>query len=288
MDGVFNQIQPLEIIINQIILFIPKLIAAIIIFLVTLYVAKLAFRLVGATLERRQVDPELKLLFARIAQISVIILGTIWSLSAVDFNVTAFVAGLGIAGFTIGFALKDIAENFVAGILLLLQQPFDIGDAVEAGGYSGTVKSIEIRSTTLQTWDGLPVLIPNAQIYSNPITNFSKVSQRRINLDVGVAYDTDLQKADDIMLEVVKRLPGIKDDPAPFVVFNQFADSAINATLYFWIDVSEAGYFGSLDAVVKGIKEAFEREGIEIPFPIRTMVMQQSKSQESQGNKVTG
>ena len=275
MDGVFNQIQPLEIIINQIILFIPKLIAAVIIFLVTLYVAKLAFRLVGATLERRQVDPELKLLFARIAQISVIILGTIWSLSAVDFNVTAFVAGLGIAGFTIGFALKDIAENFVAGILLLLQQPFDIGDAVEAGGYSGTVKSIEIRSTTLQTWDGLPVLIPNAQIYSNPITNFSKVSQRRINLDVGVAYDTDLQKADDIMLEVVKRLPGIKDDPAPFVVFNQFADSAINATLYFWIDVSEAGYFGSLDAVVKGIKEAFEREGIEIPFPIRTMVMQQ-------------
>ena len=275
MNELLAQISPLEAIINQILLFIPKLVVAIIIFLLTLYVARLGCRMVDAALQKRQVDHEVRLLLARVAQISIIVLGTIWSLATVDFDVTGFVAGLGIIGFTIGFALKDIAENFVAGILLLLQQPFDIGDAVEAGGYSGTVSNIEIRTTTIRTWDGLLVLIPNAKVYSNPITNFSKVDHRRISIDVGVAYDTDLQKADDLMLEVVKQLPGIKDEPAPFVVFSEFADSSINATLYFWIDTGEAGYFASLDAVVKGIKDAFDRESIEIPYPVRTMFVKE-------------
>ena len=235
----------------------------------------MGFRLVSAGLNRRRIDPELNLLLSRIAQIAIIVIGIIWALATVDFDVTGFVAGLGIVGFTIGFALKDIAENFVAGVLLLLQQPFDIGEAVEAGGYSGTVTNIEIRSTTIRTWDGLLVIVPNAQVYGNPITNYSKVNQRRISLDVGVGYETDLQKATDTMLEVVNILPGIKEEPAPFVVFQEFGDSSINSTLYFWIDTSEAGYFGSLDAVVKGIKTAFEREGINIPFPIRTIYTQQ-------------
>lgn len=278
MDELFAQISPLETILNQFLLFLPKLVVAIIIFLLALYVARLGYRLVNSALEKRQVDNEVKLLLARVAQISIIILGTIWALATVDFDVTGFVAGLGIAGFTIGFALKDIAENFVAGILLLVQQPFDIGDAVEAGGYSGTVTNIEIRSTTIRTWDGLLVIIPNAQVYGNPITNYSKVEQRRINIDVGVAYDTDLQKAHDIMLDVVHDLPGIKTEPEPFVVFKEFGDSSINATLYFWIDTSEAGYFGSIDAVVKGIKIAFETAAIDIPYPIRTVYMQQASS----------
>jgi len=275
MDSVQQQVSYLQTITDEIILFIPKLVVAIIIFLVTLYVARLGFRFVARAMERRKVDPELGLLLSRITQIAIVILGTIWALATVDFDVTGFVAGLGIIGFTIGFALKDVAENFVAGVLLLLQQPFDIGDAVEAGGFSGTVTNIEIRTTTVRTWDGLLVIIPNAQVYSNPITNFSKVDQRRINIDVGVGYESDLQKAHDLMLEVAAKLPGIKDDPAPFVVFKEFADSSINATLYFWIDTDEAGYFASLDAVVKGIKEAFDREGINIPFPIRTVYMQQ-------------
>lgn len=275
MDELLAQMSPLEAILQSIFLFIPKLVMAIVIFLLTLYVARLGFRLIGAALKRRRIDPELNLLLSRIAQIAIIIIGTIWALATVDFDVTGFVAGLGIIGFTVGFALKDIAENFVAGVLLLLQQPFDIGDAIEAGGYSGTVTSIEIRSTTIRTFDGLLVIVPNAQVYGNPITNYSKVHQRRINLDVGVGYETDLQKANDIMLEVANNLPGIKEDPAPFVVFKEFGDSSINATLYFWIDTSEAGYFGSLDAVVKGIKTAFEQEGINIPYPIRTLYMQQ-------------
>lgn len=264
----------IEQVIADVVNFVPNLIAAIVIFILALYVGRLGFRAVEKIFTKRRVDPELTLLMARIAQWTIIIFGTIWALAQVNFNVTGFVAGLGIVGFTVGFALKDIAENFVAGILLLLQQPFDIGDAVEVNGYGGTVTDIEIRSTTIRTWDGLLVIIPNAAVYGNPITNYSKVNKRRISLTVGVGYDTDLDKADALMLEVAHRLPGIKTDPAPVVVFNEFGDSAINATLYFWIDTSEAGYFGSLDAVVKGVKTAFAREGIDIPFPIQTVYMQ--------------
>lgn len=251
--------------------FVPKLIVAIIIFIVAIYISRWGFRLIENLATRRRVDPELTLLMARVAQWTIIIFGTIWALDQVDFNVTGFVAGLGIIGFTVGFALKDIAENFVAGILLLLQQPFDIGDAVEVNGYGGTVTDIDIRTTTIRTWDGLLVIIPNASVYSNPITNFSNIHQRRVSLDVGVGYDTDLNMANQVILDVVNQLPGIKIDPEPFVVFKEFGDSSINATVYFWISTSEAGYFGSLDGVVKGIKTAFDEKGINIPFPIRTI-----------------
>ena len=256
-------------IITDVIIFIPNIIAAVVIFIVSLYIGRLAFSSVRRALTKRDVDPELSLLFARLSNWGIIIFGTIWGLAQVSFDVTSFVAGLGIIGFTVGFALKDIAENFVAGILLLMQQPFNIGDAVEVADQGGVVQDIEIRSTTIKTWDGLLVIIPNASVYSNPITNYSRISKRRISLTVGVSYDTDLQKADDVLLAVVNALPGVKDDPEPVVVFNEFGDSSINATIYFWIDTSEAGYFGTQDAVVKGIKIAFDREEISIPYPIQ-------------------
>lgn len=259
--------------IEEVILFIPNLIVAIIILLVAIYVANLAARAAKRAMQKRRTDPELSMLLSRVTHWTIIIFGVIWALDQVNFDVTGFVAGLGIIGFTVGFALKDIAENFVAGILLLLQQPFDIGDAVEVNGCGGTVIDIQIRSTTIRTWDGLLVIIPNASVYSNPITNFSKVDKRRINVTVGVSYETDLQKADDTLHQVMTTLPGVKDDPAPVVVFNEFGDSAINATIYFWINTGETGYFDALDGVIKGIKLAFEKEGINIPT--RTMFMQQ-------------
>jgi small conductance mechanosensitive channel len=267
---------PIQKFIEELVLFIPNLVVALIIFLLTLYAGGLAAKAVKSALAKREADPELSMLLSRLARWAIIILGTIWALARVNFNITGFVAGLGIIGFTIGFALKDVAENFVAGILLLLQQPFDIGEAIEVAGYSGTVTDIQIRATTMRTWDGLLVLIPNAKVYTNPITNFSKVDQRRIGLDIGVGYETDLPKAHETMIEVVTNLPGVlKDDPAPTVIFKEFADSSINASLYFWIDTKEAGYGTILDAAVKGLKVAFEKEGINIPFPIRTVYMQQ-------------
>ncbi len=267
---------PIEDIASSLILFIPNLIVAIIIFLATLYVAGLADKAITATMRKRQLDPELTLLLGRLARWSLLVLGIIWALSEVNFDVTGFAAGLGIIGFTIGFALKDIAENFVAGVLLLWQQPFDIGDAVSVGGYSGTVTSIQIRATTVRTWEGLLVIIPNADVYSNAITNYSQIDKRRISLAVGVDYESNLPQVSEVMVEVANNLPGvIKDDPAPEVAFSEFGESSINVTLYFWIYTQETDYRSTLDAAIKNIKLAFEQAGINIPYPTRTVYMEQ-------------
>ncbi len=157
---------------DQILIYIPKIIAAVIIFVVSIYVGALVAKMVRNTAERRKMDPELVTLFSRMAQWTIITIGTIWALQTVDRNITAFIAGLGIAGFTIGFALQDITKNFVAGMLLLLQQPFDVGDFIEVVGYSGKVMDISLRDTQMITLDGLNVIIPNAEVYTNPITNY--------------------------------------------------------------------------------------------------------------------
>jgi len=264
---------------HQFLLFLPQLISAIVIFLASLYVAGLAARSVAAALARRHrpVDPEISMLLGRLSRWAIIIFGTIWALNQVNFNVTGFVAGLGIVGFTVGFALKDVAENFVAGVLLLIQQPFDIGEAISVNGFDGTVTDIRVRDTTIRTWDGLLVIIPNAKVYTNAITNYSKVEKRRIDLTVGVGYETDLQQAHEVMLATITQLPGVlQDDPAPMVVFDKFGDSAINTTLYFWFDPIQSGYFDVLVAAVKGIKTALDEAGINIPFPIRTFYMEKS------------
>lgn len=264
-----------ERILNHTVEFIPNLVVAIIIFLATLWVSRLGANLVQAALKRRQANAEVTLLLTRISQWTIIVFGLIWALSQVNFDVTGFVAGLGIVGFTVGFALQDIAQNFIAGILLLIQQPFSIGDSVEVNGYGGVVTNIEIRSTTVRTWDGLLVIIPNADVYGNPITNYSKIDQRRISLTVGVAYESDLQKVDETLQAVAAELPGVKQDPAPQVVFNELGDPAIRVTLYFWIDVSETSYFVALDAAVKRIKAVFEQEGIQIPLGMQQIYGQQ-------------
>jgi small conductance mechanosensitive channel len=254
----------LERIIDRAVEFIPNLIVAIVIFLVTLWVSRLGYNLVQRALKRRGANAEVTLLLARLSQWTILIFGVLWALAQVKFDITGFVAGLGVVGFTVGFALKDIAENFVAGILLLIQQPFSIGDEVEIKGYAGTVTNIEIRSTTVRTRDGLLVIIPNADVYDNPITNYSKIEQRRISLTIGVAYGSDLQKVADTLQQVAAQLPGVKKDPAPQVVFSEFSGPAIKVTLYFWINVSETSYFVALDAAVKRIKAAFEQEQIQI------------------------
>ncbi|MFQ5576309.1 MAG: mechanosensitive ion channel family protein [Anaerolineae bacterium] len=269
----------LETLLAQMIQFIPRLIFAIIIFLLALFLANLVARVVKRGLQFRKVDPELTLLLVRISRWSAIILGLVIALQQVNFNLSSFVAGLGIVGFTLGFAFQDIAKNFIAGVLLLLQQPFDIGNSIEVGGYGGTVTAIEIRSTTLRTWDGKHVIIPNAEVYTNTITNYSRSPRRRLELEVGVAYDSDLEQVSALVRQAVQDIEGvIQDDPAPQVVFNTFADSSINLTLYYWVDTAAASLWRTQDRAVKQIKLAFEQAGVDIPFPVTTVLLEKGSA----------
>lgn len=258
---------------EQTLLFIPKLIVALVIFFVALYVAGLLAKVTRRALQAREIDPELTVLLSRLARWTVVIIGTILALEQVDFDVSGFVAGLGIVGFTLGFAFQDIAKNFIAGVLLLVQQPFDLGDAIQVAGYGGTVTNIEVRATTLRTWDGLTVIVPNADVYTSAITNFSKATQRRLELTVGVGYESDLDRVRQTMTEALLAVPGvIADDAAPVIVFETFGDSAINVKAYFWIDVAGTGFFDAQSQALQNVKQAFEREGINIPYPMLTVL----------------
>lgn len=253
---------------------LPRLISAVVIFVVMLVVAAVVAKAIQRACAARKLDREATLLLSRLGRYSMIILGIIWALRQVNFDVTGFVAALGIIGFTIGFALQDISKNFVAGILLLWQQPFDIGDTISVNGYTGSVTDISLRATEIRSLDGLQVFIPNADVYANPLTNFSKARKRRVSLRAGVSYDTNLPRATQIALEAVKGVPGLIADPAPAVVFDTFGEASVDFLLTYWIDTAQTDFGAAQDHGLKAVKEAFQNEAISLPIAIRTFVLQ--------------
>lgn len=251
--------------------FLPRLISALVLFLVGLWVAGKLSQWLGRVLQRRKTDPEATLLLRQITRWGLILLSTLAALQQVGFELTTFLAGLGILGFTVGFAIQDVSKNFVAGLLLLLQQPFDLGDAIEVNGFSGTVQSVDLRATHLRTFDGRDVLIPNSDVYTSPIVNFSRTPRRRVALEVGVAYDSDLARVRQALMEALQTVAGTLDDPAPEVAFHTFADASINLTLYFWIDTATTNPRRALNDALEAVNTSFARYGIEIPYPIQTV-----------------
>jgi small conductance mechanosensitive channel len=268
----------LNVFVQQFLLFLPKLIAALVIFFVSLYASVLAARAVKGAMRAKKVDPELSLLLARITRISVLVVGTVIALQQVDFNLTGFLAGVGIIGFTIGFAIQDVTKNLVAGMLLLWQQPFDIGDSIEVSGYAGTVTNISMRATEIRTADGIDVIIPNGDVYVSAIRKYSDIVRRRVALSVGVACDSDLDLVTRAIEEALATIPGvITDDPAPKVMFEAFGESSIDLTAYYWVDLDQIGYFDGKDQGIRVVKTACEQAGIDLPYPTRTLLMPQKE-----------
>ena len=255
--------------------FLPKAIIGMVIFFIGLYLAGWIAKAVRATLTRRKVDHEVTLLASRVARWTVVTMGVFVALQQMGFNLSAFLVSLGVVGFTIGFALQDISKNLIAGLLLLLQQPFDMGDLIQIHDFTGKVTNVNLRATELLLLDGKMVLIPNADVYVSPITNYTREPLRRFDLTIGVAYDSDLELVRDTALETVARIPGVLADPAPSVVFQNFGDSTIEFTLYYWINAHNTDLFNVQNAVFLAINDAFAAKGIEMPYPIQTVLMKQ-------------
>jgi len=272
MDSVSQALQSMLV---DFLAFLPDLLASLIIFFLSLYLAAYLTKLISRTLERRNTDPEIRILIIKISRWAIIILGLTIALQQIGFDLSAFLAGLGIIGFTIGFALQDISKNFVSGLLLLLQQPFDVGDVIEVAGYAGTVANIDLRATEIHTFDGQNVLIPNGDVFTSPIKNYSRFDNRRVDINVGVAYGSDLEIVRNTALEAICSIEGVLPDPVPVLIFNNFGDSSIDCTAYFWINTKNTSYLGAIDASIVNINTAFKTNGIDIPFPIRTVLMQQ-------------
>ena len=220
-------------------------------------------------MKRRDHDPELIVLLEMLTRWGILAFGIVIAAEQIaPGQFSSLIAGLGVAGITIGFALQDVAKNFIAGLLLLIQQPFEIGDTIEVVSYGGTVLEISLRSTTIRTWDGRHVIIPNSEVYLNPIINFSAAPRRRIEITVGVAPNSDLDQVTRVALKaLVENVEGILQDPAPQIVFSNFGDFTIDFTAYYWIDTGEVGVLKATNEGVVAIKRAFEQEKIDMPFP---------------------
>lgn len=256
--------------------FLPRLGIAVLIFFVGLYLSKAVSRVVWRALERREPSMAATNLLVDITRWGILTLAVVMAFQQF-VDVTAFLTGLGILGFTVGFALQDVMKNFASGVILLVQRPFRVGDSVEVGAYEGTVRAIDLRSTEIKTFDGRIAILPNADVLNHAIVNYTRSVQRRIEVIVGVAYGTDLKLARDVALDTIRAVPGYLEDPASMVAFKEFGESSIDMSVLVWFETGQASPLKARDAAIELIKAAFDANQIDIPFPIRTVMMEGSE-----------
>lgn len=207
-------------------------------------------------------------------------LGVLVGLSAIGVNIGPLLAVIGAAGFVIAFALQNSLGNFASGILIMVFKPFDIGDLVEVGGVLGTVKSMNLLSVLVHTPDNKAVIIPNNNVWSDSITNVTGTSTRRVDLVFGIGYDDDIEKAQQIMEQVVSEHPLVLEDPEPVISVHELADSSVNFICRPW--VKTADYWDVYWDVTRIVKQRFDNEGVSIPFPQRDVHVYNTLPQASE------
>lgn len=256
------------------ILLIPNFVAALVVMLITLLVARVVHDVVAKGLSKTSSHAMLHSLLATIARVVVILIGTFIALGILklDKTVTSLLAGAGVVGLALAFAFQDIASNFLSGILLALRRPFNPGEIIETNDYFGTVETMNLRSTQLRLPQGQLAIIPNSSVFQNPIKNYSQLGMQRIDLSCGVAYGDDLDTVENLALEAVRGLPMVEAGRPIDLYFTEFGDSSINFKVRFWVKYArQPDFLGAQSAAIKAIKKAFDKNGITIPFPIRTL-----------------
>ncbi len=187
------------------------------------------------------------------------------ALPRIGIDVAPLIAGLGVAGFVIGFAFQETLGNLASGVMILLNQPFKNGDFVEAGGHSGVIRELNLMATTMTTGDNRKIIIPNKSVWGGSIVNFSTLGTRRIDLTMGIGYTADIAKAQATLHRILKSHKNILSDPAPVVEVVELADSSVNFVVRPWC--ATADYWPLRFELMRQMKEEFDKEGIEIPFP---------------------
>lgn len=258
------------------VLILPNLLLALIVFFILHYVAKFVSKGAAIAFNRSIDNLALANFLTILIKISINLLGFIVAINIMNLDkaVTSILAGIGILGFALGFALQDMTANLVAGIALVIKDdyPFRVGDFIRTADMEGEVINIDLRSTSLKTIQGQHVIIPNKQIYENPIINYSSLRKRRVDLEVGVSYGEDLERVKRIVLESLTDIPHLVKSEEPQLYFEKFDNSSINFRLIVWVVFNNRmEHFKARDYLVIQIKKAFDVNGITIPFPIRTL-----------------
>lgn len=244
-----------------------KVLAAIVIFIVGRWVAKAIRSLVQRMMRKAQMDVTLLKFVGNMTYIALLAFIIIAALSQLGIQTTSFIAVLGAAGLAIGLALQGSLANFAAGFLMILFRPIRVGDYIEGAGVAGTVEEIQIFTTTLVTPDNKTVIIPNASLTGDNIVNWTMKGTRRVDMVMGIGYDDDIDKAKQIMADILAEDERILKDPAPQIAMIELGDSSVNFVVRPWANASD--YWAVYMSITEKIKKAFDANGITIPYPQR-------------------
>ncbi len=253
---------------------VPNLIVAVFIAIAFGIIAKIAGNLLSRIFVRTFESKQIAALLTSICKILILVAGVFLALDFVGLKgtVTSLLAGAGIVGLAIGFAFQDLTENFIAGIAMGIRKPFEIGDVVKANGVFGTVESINLRNTHVETFYGQREIIPNKILFRNILTNYSVLGYRRIEVPVGISYSDDPVKARKAIVEAINKKDYVirKDETAVYA--ESFGDSCVNLLVWFWISYpGDPGFMEVRHDAVVTIRQTLNDAGILIPFPIRTL-----------------
>lgn len=252
---------------------LPGLLIALVIIFLTRYAAKFLRDVATNVGKRTTQSRSLQFLIAKAAHVSTWIVGTIIAcvIGFPGLRLGDIIATLGLSSVAIGFAFQDISKNFLAGVLLLLQQPFRINDQIIVGSYEGTVERIDIRTTKIRTYTGERVLLPNSQVFTSAVQVRTAFDSRRTDLAVGVDYNTSLKQAKAILERTIAEVEGVLGQPNPEVDLLSFGDSSIDMVVRYWTMPRQHEVRRVKSSAIVAIKKAFDQADISIPYPIRTL-----------------
>lgn len=280
-------VEQIQEMINTFIKALPNIAVALVVFLIFYLVGWVTRTIVRSLATRSQRPQNLALVLGRLAQMIVVVLGTLIALVIVfpNFSPGELIQLLGIGSIAIGFAFRDIFKNFLGGIILLLNEPFRTGDQIRINDYEGTVEEIETRSTSIRTYDNRRVVIPNADILTNMLTVNTAFPQRRVEYEFGIGYGDDIERAKLLAIEAMREVEGILVQPAPDIIVTSLGDSGVILRARWWIAPprrSDAN--DTRDLVLSAIKRKLSANGIDLPFPTQQILFH-DQTEETDGDR---
>ncbi|MBE9145258.1 mechanosensitive ion channel family protein [Planktothrix mougeotii] len=273
--------------INDFIILLPNLVLAFIVFFIFLFIARTIKQMVRRFTQNRRHARNLGLVLGRLAQGTTVLVGLFIALSIIIPSLKAgdLVQLLGISGVAIGFAFRDILQNFLAGILILLTEPFQINDQIVFKEFEGTVENIQTRATTIRTYDGRRIVIPNSELFTNSIIVNTAFDNRRLEYDVGIGYGDNIEQARRLMLEAMDETEGVLKQPEPDAIVVALAESTVNIRARWWIQPPRrADALDLQDKVLTAIKNKLVANGIDLAFPTQVILFH-DQTEENDGNR---
>ena len=266
---------------------LPYIVIAIIVYAMFHVAARSVRRVIRHFAERRRKHMNVGLVLGRLAEGGIMLLGVLVALvvAVPSFQPAQLIQLLGISGVAIGFAFRDILQNFLAGLLILLTEPFKINDQIIVGAFEGTVEEIQTRATTIRTYDGRRVVIPNANLFTESVTVNTAFPTRRLQYDVGIGYGDDIKHARSVILDALTGVHGVLKEPAPEALVVALADYSVTIRARWWIDPPRrTDVMESTSNALHAIKDALTAAGIDLPFPTRQILFH-DQTEEFDGDR---